>query len=129
MCVCVYTYVYICGHNNGHKHIYLVNPTIHTCVFACVCRCRRYFLCRCVLCACDLLIVSQEHQMYVAVLVLTRPDAAGSYAAISCSTNVVKATPLSKKQLSPGALSWLLSNGLWIVAAMLVLLLALVLAR
>jgi len=28
---------------------------------ACVCRCRGCFLCRCVLCACDLLIVLQDH--------------------------------------------------------------------
>jgi len=38
---------------------------------ACVCRCRGCFLCRCVLCACDLLIVLQESMSAVAAPVTT----------------------------------------------------------
>ncbi|EOD16239.1 hypothetical protein EMIHUDRAFT_451505 [Emiliania huxleyi CCMP1516] len=47
----------------------------------------------------------QEHPMYVAVLVLTERDAAGGYAAISCSTNEVKVTRLPKERLVPPTLS------------------------
>ena len=47
----------------------------------------------------------QEHPMYVAVLVLTERDAAGGYAAISCSTNEVKVTRLPKELLVPPTLS------------------------
>ena len=32
---------------------------------ACVCRCRGCFLCRCVLCACDLLIVLHSHPLFL----------------------------------------------------------------
>lgn len=65
--------------------------------------------------------------MYVSVLLLTPPDAAGCYAAISCSTNDAKVTRIRKEQLAPPALS---GKALWAgVLALLVLLLAALLAR
>jgi len=52
-------------HTHTHTHIETHNQSInqtlkepHT--ITCVCRCRGCFLCRCVLCACDLLIVLHE---------------------------------------------------------------------